>query len=797
MLASYNLLKKYVDLDGITPEEVAKKLTFAGLEVEGIEHIAYGTNLVIGQILSVENHPDSDHLHVLKVDEGEKYGVHQIVCGAPNVKVGLKVIVARNGAKLDAIGAMIKPSIIRGVESDGMCCSLVELGVNKMFLRDEQINGIEELSVDAPVGEENVLGYLNLDDTILDINVLANRSDVLAIFSLAKEVGALFDRKVTIPSPIKFADIPSSVTTASETEDCKQFSIKVVKGVKTKPSPKWLQSFLMAEGIRSINNIVDIGNFVMILTGQPIHMYDMDKCPSSSFVVKKGYNETIVALDDKEYKVDENDIVVTNNNQIVCLAGIMGCKNVSVDENTVNIGIESASFKGSTIRRTTIKTGLSSDSSAHFIKGINPYQDEFVLNLSAQLLKELAEAKVIESSSSYNEVGKNNVQIACSKSYINKRLGTSFDLDLIRSILEKLQIKVVPVNDDEFIAFPPDHRIDLRCDADLSEEVIRYVGFGAIKSILPMMPTTTGGYTPSQKKKNKVRDFLLNNGINEALTYTLINPKNLDSFVLLNKDNPYVIMNPMTIDHSVVRKGIVYSLLEAVKFNLDHQQKDLAFYEISEVITKENDYQELAIVLNGKRSLRGEINKVDYNFFDAHGLMGEILNILGIEPSRYKEERLTSSPYYHPGRSVKLIVNGKDIAGICGEIHPNFQKEYGPCYVVNLNLDLLFNMKTPSTKMSQISKFPAVVRDYAFVVSKDILVGDIIRTIKKTGKNIVRNVDVFDIYKGEHLGQDLKSIAVSITYQDPTKTLKDAEINEVEQSLINLLSKTFNAELRK
>ncbi|MGN1296106.1 MAG: phenylalanine--tRNA ligase subunit beta [Bacilli bacterium] len=797
MLASYNLLKKYVDLDGITPEEAAAKLTFAGLEVEGIEHIAYGTNLVIGQIISVENHPDSDHLHVLMVDEGPKYGIHQIVCGAPNVRVGLKVIVARNGAKLDAIGATIKPTTIRGVESDGMCCSLVELGVNKMFLKEEQINGIEELSEDSLVGEEEVLKYLNLDDTILDINVLANRSDVLAIFSLAKELGALFDRKVNIPTPTKYNDIPSSVTTSSETEDCKQFSLKVVRGVKTKPSPKWLQSFLIAQGIRSINNIVDIGNFVMILTGQPIHMYDMDKCSSSSFVVKKGYNETIVALDDKEYKVDENDIVVTNNNQIVCLAGIMGCKSVAVDENTVNIGIESASFKGSTIRRTTIKTGLSSDSSAHFIKGINPYQDQFVLDLSAQLLKDLADATTIESSSSYNEVGENNIQIPCSKSYINKRLGTSFDLELIKSILEKLQIKIVTLNDDEFIAFPPDHRIDLRCDADLSEEVIRYVGFGAIKSILPMMPTTTGGYNPFQKKKNKIRDFLLNNGVNEALTYTLINPKNLDEFVLLNNDNPYVIMNPMTVDHSVVRKGIVHSLLEAVKFNLDHQQKDMAFFEIAEVITKDNYYQELAIVLNGKRSLRGQINKVDYNFFDAHGLMIEILNILGIEPSRYKEERITNSPYYHPGRSVKLIVNGKDVAGVCGEIHPNFQKEYGPCYVVNLNLDLLFNMKTPSTKMSQISKFPAVVRDLAFVVSKDVLVGDIIKTIKKTGKNIVRNVDVFDIYQGEHLGQDLKSIAVSITYQDPNKTLKDVEINEVEQSLINVLSKTYNAELRK
>ena len=797
MLASYNLLKRFVDLDGISPESAADKLTFAGLEVEGIEHLASGTNLVIGQILSVENHPNSDHLHVLKVDEGEKFGVHQIVCGAPNVRVGLKVIVARNGAKLDALGVTIKPSVIRGVESDGMCCSLVELGVNKMFLKEEQINGIEELSEDAPVGEENVLGYLNLDDTILDINVLANRSDALAIFSLAKELGALFERKVNIPQPTKFEEVPSSVTVGSETEDCKQFSIKVVRGVKTKPSPKWLQSFLMAQGIRSINNIVDIGNYIMILTGQPIHMYDMDKCQSSSFIVKKGYNSSLVALDQKEYKVDENDIVVTNNNEIVCLAGIMGCESVAVDENSVNIGIESANFKGATVRRTTVKTGLSSDSSAHFIKGINPYQDEFVLDLTASLLKELADAQVIETSSRYNEIGTNNIQISCSKSYINKRLGTSFDLDLIKSILEKLFIKVVTINDDEFIAFPPDHRIDLRCDADLSEEIIRYVGFGAIKSILPMMPTTTGGYSLSQKKKNKVRDFLLNNGVNEALTYTLINPKNVPSFVLLNNDEPYVIMNPMTIDHSVVRKGVVYSLLEAVKFNLDHQQKDLAFFEISEVITKDNDYQELAIVLSGKRSIRGEINKVDYNFFDAHGILCEILNILGIEPSRYKEERLIDSCYYHPGRSVKLIVNGKDVAGVCGEIHPNYQKEYGPCYVVNLNLDLLFAMKTPSTKMNQISKFPAVTRDLSLVVSTDVLVGDIIKTIKKTGRNIVQKVDVFDVYQGEHLGQGLKSIAVSITYQDSSKTLKDDEINEVEQNLIALLAKTYKAELRK
>ena len=536
MLASYKLLSKFVNLEGITPEQIVDKLTFAGLEVEGVDKLAYASNLVIGQIEKVEMHPDSDHLHILQVNEGPKFGVEQIVCGAPNVKEGLKVIVARPGAKLSKEGFTITPSTIRGVSSNGMCCALNELGVDKLFLREEQIAGIEELPEDAVVGNEDVLSYLGLDDTIFDINVLANRSDVLAIYSLAKELSALFDRELTIPEPIRYDEVPTSITCNSETEDCKQFSIKVVRDVKTKDSPRWLKEFLMSQGIRSINNIVDIGNYVMILTGQPIHMYDLDKLHSNNFVVKNNMNTKVTCLDDKEYDLVEGDLIVTNNDEPVCLAGIMGLANVAVDENTKNIAIESANFLGSTVRRTSTRLGLSSDSSAHFLKGINPKQDEFVLNLTAEFLVELAEAKIVEESARYTTINYDKVKIECSVDYINKRLGTSFDYEMITSILNKLQIETIDVDHNNFIALPPDHRIDLLCDADLSEEVIRFVGFDAIKSQLPLMVTTVGGYTPAQQKRLKLRNLLIDRGFNEALTYTLISPKENEEFVLLNYD---------------------------------------------------------------------------------------------------------------------------------------------------------------------------------------------------------------------------------------------------------------------
>ena len=796
MLASYKLLKKFVDLEGITPEEIEHKLTFAGLEVESVERLAYASNLVIGQILSVENHPDSNHLHILKVNEGQKYGIEQIVCGAPNVRVGLKVIVARPGACLSKEKFAISKSIIRGVESNGMCCALTELGVDKAFLNDNQVNGIEELPDDAIVGSENVLEYLDLDDVIFDINVLANRSDVLAIYSLAKELSALFNRKLTIPVPVKYKEVPTSITCSSETEDCPQFSIKVVRDVTTKPSPLWLKNILMAQGIRSINNIVDIGNYVMILTGQPIHMYDLDKLHSNNFVVKNSYDRDVICLDEKTYHITLGDLIVSNNDEPVCLAGTMGLLSVAVDDKTKHIAIESANFKGSTIRKTSSRIGLSSESSAHFVKGINPKQDCFVLDLVAQLLVELADAKIVEETSRYSIINEEPTKINCSVNYINRRLGTEFTYKEITSILNKLFIDTDGDGVNEFVAIVPAHRIDLQCDADLSEEIIRYVGLDVIKSKLPLMVTTVGGYTPSQEKRYNIRHLLINSGLNEALTYTLVSPSENEEFVLLNNDDPYVIFNPMTIDHSVVRRGLVKSLLNIVKYNLDHQQENLALFEVSDVITKANNYQELCVVLNGHKSYQGKLNEDVYDYYDIHGILESVLSTLGIEKNRYKEERLTDSKFYHPGRTTKIIF-GNEIVGICGQVHPLYSKDIGDTYILELNLSRLLDLKVSATKMTQISKYPSVKRDLALVVNKQVLVEDIVKTVKKAGKSIVKNVEIFDIYEGEHMKEGYKSVAIKITFQDVNKTLTDKEINESLDLIINELYKVTKAELRK
>lgn len=795
MRASYNLLKQYVNLEGISVKEIADKLTYAGLEVEEILYSADASNLVIGEIIECENHPSSDHLHILKVNLGSKYGIEQIVCGAPNARLGLKVIVARPGAELKRIGITIAKGVIRGVESNGMCCSLVELGVDKNNLTEKQISGIEELPSDAPVGEEKVLEYLGLDDAILDINVLANRSDCLSIFSLAKEVGALFNREVNIPTPKEYPLLDSPIKVESLTANCPQFSLKLVKGVKVKPSPKWLSSYLLNHGIRSINNIVDIGNYIMLLTGQPIHMYDLDKLSSNEFIVRDDFEGAFVALDEKEYPISNGDIVITNGNQIGCLGGVMGALSCSVDENSLNVVVESANFVGSTIRRTCVKTGLSSDSSARFIKGINPYQDNFVLDLSAELLSELADAKEVYKTVSYNVLNTERTQINCSYSYINKRLGASFTKDEVNDVLARLGIKIKEIDDDTFICFPPDHRIDLKVNADISEEIFRFIGLDRIKPTLPEMVTTVGGLNDNQNKKKRIREHLISNGLHEVLTYTLVSPNQNEKFVMLNNDEAIAIKNPMTIDHSLVRRGLISSLLECVNYNIAHQNKDIAIFEISDVITNKNRYEELCVVFSGQKEVRGNLIRKAYDYYDAYGIFNSIMQLFGLDSKRYRLSRLEDSEYFHPGKSSQIFL-GKDRVGIIGEIHPNYKKGLGNCVVLNLNLSAFYNLKCSATKMQKISKFPSVERDYALVLSKEVLADDFIKTIKKESRGLIEEVNIFDIYEGEFLPEGYKSIAVKIKYSSLDHTLKDEDINPIESNVLNSLNKNFGAYLR-
>ena len=797
MLVSLKTLRKYVSLDGLNEEEIAKGLTFAGVEVEEISRMASGTNLVIGEIKTCVPHPDSDHLHILNVDLGSKYGVEQIVCGAPNARAGLKVIVARVGAKLP--GGEIKAGVIRGQNSNGMCCSLLELGVESKYLTEYQQAGIEELPEDAPVGEENVLGYLGLDDEVLNLKVLANRPDLLSLFNVAREIGAIFSREVNIPEFEDEPDFETELRVSSKTSKCTQFSGKEIVGITVKDSPKWMKEYLMAMGIRSINNIVDIGNYVMLMTGQPLHMYDADKLKGASLIAKDDYEGDFVALDEKTYQIIPGDIVITNNKKPMCLGGVMGSLECAVDEKTTHIYIEAASFDGATIRHTSTRLGLASESSSRFVKGTNHFQADFVLAYAASLIMELCDAKEQSDIVTYQEEKYEDKKITSSVERINGRLGTSFTAKEIKEVLERLHFKVI-MGDKYFVAVVPSWRLDVTCDADLSEEVIRLLGFENVKSTLPCLDTRVGALSQEQQRLKNIRFYLLDKGLDECISYSLISKKEEYLFNLLNNEEHYSILNPLTDEREVFRTHILHSLLKVATYNIARQNKNLALFETGHMMSKESRSAHLAIVLVGKEERRGGLETIPYDFYHMKGLVEGIFSMLGIEASRYKIERNKEHlDELHPGKSAEIIFQNQ-VIGRFGELHPNQIAAYdlgkNSAVALEMNLDSLLSAKISVVKMSPISRFPSVSRDLALVVSKDVVAKDLIKTIKVTGRGLVSEAQVFDVYEGEHIEEGKKSIAISVTYSSDDHTLSDKEIIEMENRIKFELTKQHHAELR-
>ena len=798
MLVSLKSVSQYVDLNGLSAEEIADKLTFAGVEVEEVSRLASGTNLVIGHILECVAHPNSDHLHVLKVDLGPKYGVTQIVCGAPNARTGLRVIVARVGAKLPQIE--IKQGVIRGEESNGMCCSLLELGVEAKYLSDYQKAGIEELPEDAPVGEENVLGYLGLDDVTLNLKVLANRPDLLSIFNVAREIGAIFNRPVNLPQVTRREDFKTKLVVGSKTNRCSQFSGKEIKNIVTKPSPKWMSDALMAMGVRSINNIVDIGNYVMLMTGQPLHMYDADKLAKAELYAQDDYDGDFVALDEKTYKVIPGDIVICCENKPMCLGGVMGSLACAVDENTKNIYIEAASFDGASIRHTSNRLGLVSESSQRFVKGTNHFQSKFVLDYAAQLINELCDAKENSNNVVYQSEEEKDQVIDSSVTKINNRLGTNFSKEEVSETLERLNFKLTFKGEDKFSALVPAYRLDITSDADLSEEVIRLRGYENVKSILPCLDTKVGMLTLRQQRLKNICSYLLSVGLDECLTYSLISRKEKDDFCLLHNEENYVILNPLTDEHEVFRTHILSSLLKSATYNVARQNKNLALFETSNMISKSSRSEHLAIVLVGQALNKGLLDKENYSFFHMKGLVEGVFTALGIEPSRYRFDRYVDDRHeLHPGKSAKIIFQNKAI-GVMGELHPNQIEKYDlgktSAVVLEMDLEALLEAKVSEVKMAPISRFPSVSRDLAFVLDASIPSSDIVRAVKKVGGLLVTNCEVFDIYQGANIAEDKKSMAITITYRKDDGTLTDKEISDAEDKIKFELSRNFKAEIR-
>lgn len=792
---SLKVLNRYIKVDDQDPKKLADKITSIGLEVEGMHNLANGNNMTIGHVLECVPHPDSDHLNVCKVEvkPGE---IRQIVCGAPNVAANQKVIVANPGCDLGN-GFIIKESKIRGVESNGMICSIAELGLDQRLLKPEDKEGIHVLDDNAPVGEDP-LEYIGLKDTILEIGLTPNRADCMALTSFAYEVGAILKRDVNLPKIETKGIDGSGINVKVDTDLCSFFGAKLVKGVTTKESPEWLKNALLASGIKPINNIVDISNFVMLETGQPIHMYDYDKLNKKEFVIKTGFNCKEILLDGEEYTIEPNDIIVSTDDGIGCVAGVMGSNSTKIDENTTNIVIEVATFDGATLRETARRLNLLTDASQHYIKGaLNTANSLNILERCANLLEELADAKEIYKSVTTDlNIEERYVEVSTSK--VNGLLGTNISTLEIEEIFNSLKFEFT-LNGEQFNVKVPTYRNDITMAADLIEEVARIYGYDKIPSTLPEMSMTVGKRSDVQAKKYMIRNLLKDQGLHETLTYSLTSPTLVEDFNIFHTNETIKLAMPLGEERSVTRKSIISSLLQVINYNQSHNIKDVNVFELSTTYSKNTELQNLAIACCGEYNglaFKQISYKADY--YLMKGFVETIFKNLGVEESRYKLVRVDQNDTnYHPGRSAYIMI-GKEIVGVIGNIHPLMEKKYNvkDVYVVELNLTTLLNLKTSKVKFVDIPMYPSVSRDIALVMDKDVATYDVCRKIIQASKQLVKETKIFDVYEGEHIGANKKSVAINLIFQDPKGTLEENTINAVMEKILESVSKEFNAVLR-
>ena len=796
MNVSLKTLNTYVNIEDQDPKILADKITAIGLEVEGMHPLAKGNDLVVGYIHSCKMHPDSDHLHVCQVEIAPDTIV-QIVCGAPNVADKQKVIVAKIGCDLGD-GCIIRQSSIRGQDSSGMICSLLELGIDGRFLSEEQKKGIEILPSDAPIGKD-ALSYLGLDDMILEIGLTPNRSDCLALTALAYEVGALLHRPVRLPEITYQEDVKSDISMQVETDLCSFFGLKVVKGVQNKRSPLWLSSALLANGMKPVNVVVDIANYVMLETGQPIHMYDYDKLLDKQFMVTTGKAGTETMLDGQEYTIDASDIVVMIGDTVGSIAGVMGSEATKIDENTTNIVIEVATFHSATIRHTARRLHLLTDAATRFTKeAINTAQSSDVLERCANLLVTLAKGKEVSQSITSSYVYEKTI-VTLSTERVNHVLGTQIEAEIVEGILQSLQF-TYELKDDVFSITIPSYRKDITMEADMIEEVARMYGYDKIPTTLPVMETKPASLTKEQAKIKEIKHILQDLGLHETITYTLTSQRMVTDFNLFHPDDTTIdLQSPLSNEHSVTRKSLIPSLLEAIQYNQAHANKDVHLFEFSTTYSPQKEVQTLAIASTGAYH-PVHFKHVNYasDYYLLKGFFTTIMEQLGIRESRYRLVPMASdAAFYHPGRSAYVRM-GKETVGVIGAIHPAMEKKYGVQDVYTLELDMshLLSLPTSSIHFQPVPMYPSISRDIALVMDTNVATYDVIRKIKQASKQLVKEATIFDVYEGEHMEAGKKSVAISLTFQNAKETLKEETVNTTMEMILNSLEKEFKAVLR-
>ncbi|WP_300450699.1 phenylalanine--tRNA ligase subunit beta [Fusobacterium sp.] len=795
MLISLDWLKQYVDIKEDIPQ-LENALTMIGQEVEAIDiqgkHL---DNVVIGQITEYGKHPNSDKLTLLKVNVGDEEEL-QIICGAPNHKLGDKVVVAKIGAVLPG-DFKIKKSKIRDVESFGMLCSQVELGIG------EDGDGIIILPEDAPIGEE-YRKYAGLDDVIFELEITPNRPDCLSHIGIAREVAAYYGRKVKYPS-YTLSEVIDSVNNyakvrVEDKERCKRYMGRVIRNVTVAESPEWLKKRIRAMGLKPINNIVDITNFVMFEYNQPMHAFDLDKLENNTVVVRAAENgEKITTLDGVERELVNGELVIADEVKPIAIAGIIGGQATQIEAETKNVFLEVAYFTPDNIRKSAKKLGIVTDSGYRNERGLDIENLPEVIDRAAALIAEVASGEVLDEVIDKYIEKPQKFEIPLNLTKLNTFIGKKLEFDTVGKILSNLGLGIKTLSQDMLLITPPTYRTDLTRPEDLYEEVIRMYGFENIEAIMPVEDIESGLKDSKISVADNLKEILKEIGLHEVINYTFIPREALD--ILKIKDKVIEISNPLSEDMVIVRPTLMYSLLANIRDNFNRNQFDLRFFEVSKVFTPAeelaNEDLRICVAIAGKpeRTLWNPKPKA-YDFYTMKGYVEKLLEYMGI--NRYKLER-SSNENFHPGRSADIKI-GNDVIGTFGEVHPDVLEAMDikreRAYVADIDLARAEKYIKSAVKYERIVKYPEVTRDLAIVMDKDILVGNMVEDLKRVSP-LIEKIEIFDVYEGEKIDADKKSVAISIVLRNKVKTLEEKEINDVVTKVLETISKKYRGEIRQ
>lgn len=809
MKVSYNWLNEFIDLADLNPQDVGERMSRTGIEVDGVNALGTGLKkIVVGHVLECEPHPDSDHLSITKVNVGEEEPF-QIVCGAPNVAAGQNVIVALPNSRI-AGNVKIKKGKMRGVVSQGMICSLEEIGFSSNVVPKEYADGIMVLPEDAVAGTD-IVDYLKLDDPIIELDITPNRADAFSMRGVAWELAAVYNRQpqfdTTDTSKYENSDLQGALDLQVEdTELVPEYNAYLVKNVKIGPSPLWLQLRLMSAGIRPINNVVDATNYVLLANGQPLHAFDYDKLDHKTIktrLAKEG--ESIVTLDEVERELFDTDIVITDGESPIALAGVMGGLDTEIDETTTNVLIEAAVFEPIHVRKTARRNGLHSESSLRNERGINRATVAESGAYAAELIHDLAGGDIVEGRERVSDIDLTEVTVSTSLAYVNKRLGMELSYDDIVQIFNQLQFGISG-DAEEFTVSVPSRRWDIHIQADLVEEIARIYGYDKIPSKLPSVNALNMGLNDWQTFKRQSNEQMLANGFDQVIAYSLIG----DHQPTLEMANakPVALDFPMSHDRRLMRTNLLSALLEIVQYNVARKTSDVAIFETGRVFKWSDselpvDETHLAAAWTGNaisKSWNHPAKKVD--FYDMKGALEAILESFNLDVA-ISFEPVNSLPDMHPGRTAMIYAIGQTDEhvelGYVGQLHPSVADQYDlkDTLVFEISLEKVFALPKVDVKQKPLAKYPGSDRDIAIVVADTVTNADITATIKKASKGgILVGTEIFDVYQGENIEDGKKSLAYSLKYLNPQATLSDEEVTTDVARITEALQNEWNAEIR-